>query len=1003
MKPEPILDTVNQAIEIDSKRVQLTPKAFAVLEHLRKQPDRLVGKDELLETVWPNVYVGDAVLKVAVREIRKALDDSPREPRYIETVHRRGYRFIGQLAVRQTITAPAAIPIANRLAGRNTQLNQLIDYWHHAVRGQPQLIFINGPAGIGKSSLIEESVTHITHTEPCLFARGYCLENKNTAEAYFPILDALAKIARHPLGKNFKPLLARYAPGWLWQMPWLIEQNEQSALQQQLIGSTPQRMIREMAELLAALSAEAPLLLILEDMHWSDNASLDLLSYLARWQGTGRWLIAATVRSGAVAEGERTLRRLQEDLSNCHSLQLGSLSSAALEQYLQQRCPGVEGELATLLEQRCDGHPLFITAVVDTLIADGILVQRQGQWSVAGAVALDDIALPDELRQILQRQFDRLTTKQRRLLGAASVVRKVFAAEALAAMLESDVGLIEDQCEQLVWDAHWLKDAESREWPDGSVSALYGFRHALYREFVYQQLTAARCQRYHKRLALRLEIAYRGHLNGIAADLAYHFERGGDKRKALHYCRMAAEVDKARFAPREALRHIEHAVLIIEAAGNDADLQAQRQDFLLSHCELLQTSGQLPAANQAYRQLAELAAASNSLACQVKALLGLAQTLFWLDRQQCLAVARQALILVRDVADPVLQAHVEGWHAHWHSLIQGYQPEHDQAYQTAVKLTRNTKQLDWACQHTALLAYLQNLRADYTVSCDTAEAGRELAVQIGDGQHYLVCQFFRAWALFYAGRWGEMLATMEDGYLIAAKNGHLPWLAHFQLQQAWLNVTLYDFPQAAKTSAAVLEQMEAKGFYGSEFFLSAIIQARALLGLQQLDAVGICLEQITRRLDQAPDSIDWVLRLPWQYTLADYHLAQGAAADAMVVAQNLYDLAQLPGETTYTVLALAQIAESALIQGHSDAALKHLQQAESLVAHTPVAAARVNAQLAKVYALQGQPGQAKSAYTAASAALAKLAHSLAQYPQQQKQFQQAAMSLLAKAKPSSGG
>ena len=101
-----LFDPANQALYVGDRRVQLTPKGFAVLDYLRSRPGQLVSKDELLSAVWPKVYVTDGALKATVRDLRKALGDVPREPQFIETVHRRGYRFIGKLSLVSGFMAP---------------------------------------------------------------------------------------------------------------------------------------------------------------------------------------------------------------------------------------------------------------------------------------------------------------------------------------------------------------------------------------------------------------------------------------------------------------------------------------------------------------------------------------------------------------------------------------------------------------------------------------------------------------------------------------------------------------------------------------------------------------------------------------------------------------------------------------------------------------------------------------------------------------------------------
>ena len=90
------LDLVNECLWRGSEEIKIGPKAFAVLNYLLNRSGQLVTKEELLNAVWPETFVGDAVLKVTVRQLREALDDDPKSPRFIETAHRRGYRFIGE-------------------------------------------------------------------------------------------------------------------------------------------------------------------------------------------------------------------------------------------------------------------------------------------------------------------------------------------------------------------------------------------------------------------------------------------------------------------------------------------------------------------------------------------------------------------------------------------------------------------------------------------------------------------------------------------------------------------------------------------------------------------------------------------------------------------------------------------------------------------------------------------------------------------------------------------
>ena len=153
----------------DRDRLHLTPKALSVLLHLIRERPRVVGKNELLDAVWPDVHVGEAVLKVAVREIRRALGDEARQAVYVETAHRRGYRFLAPVTFAEgprsfSVAArhgAAARPRARRptdempLVGREAPLASLDAAFALASRGRRQVVFVSGEAGIGKTTITE--------------------------------------------------------------------------------------------------------------------------------------------------------------------------------------------------------------------------------------------------------------------------------------------------------------------------------------------------------------------------------------------------------------------------------------------------------------------------------------------------------------------------------------------------------------------------------------------------------------------------------------------------------------------------------------------------------------------------------------------------------------------------------------------------------------------------------------------------------------------------------
>lgn len=535
---------------LGERRLSLTPKAFAVLCCLIDHAGQLVEKEDLLGAVWAGTVVSDAVLTTCVREIRRRLGERARTPRYIQTVHRRGYRWIAPLAAvaaRSRYAEPPADghPSAIPLVGRAAQLELLRQRFEQARRGQRQLVFVTGEAGIGKTTLVDTWLGDIG-TEAAVSARGQCIEHVGAGEAYLPVLDALGRLCRPPRQRQMVGVLRRYAPTWLAQLPWLLRPSARAALQREVGSSTQERMLREMAEALEALTAERPLVLVLEDLHWSDAATLDLLSALARRADPARLLIIGTVRPVEVLVRDHPLHGLTQELElRGHGtvLPLEGLGEADITAYLGGRFPGhtFPPTLAPLLYRRTEGNPLFLVNVVDALIAQGLLVRGAADWALSGDVTAVERELPESLRQMIERHGARLSPEEQRVLEAAAVAGMEFSAAAVAAGLGTAEDGVEARCTALAARQHFLASRGQIEWPDGTITAQYRFLHALYRDAWYARVGEKRRIDLHRAIGLRLEAGQGTQVGAIAAALAVHFEHGRDPSRAVTHLRQAAD------------------------------------------------------------------------------------------------------------------------------------------------------------------------------------------------------------------------------------------------------------------------------------------------------------------------------------------------------------------------------------------------------------------------------------------------------------------------------
>lgn len=557
----------------------LGPRAFALLQHLADRPGRLVTKAELFAAVWEGVAVTDAALTVCVSEIRRALGDDARMPRYVETVSRRGYRFIGPVAgiPARPAESPGVAPASARppMVGRAPHLQRLLSRLERARAGQRGTVFVTGEPGIGKTALLEAFLDRAAQA-PGWIARGQCLQHHGAGETYLPILDALSHLGRGPGASRVVDLLARYAPTWLGQLPGL---SPRGARGEEPPG-TPERMLRELGELVEALAADRPLVLALEDLHWSDHGTIDAIAWLSRRRESARVLIVGTYRPVDLIVGGHPLRGVAQELAlrrHAESLPLELLDERAVADYLVARfgdrwaAPGMVRDLAGALHRRTDGHPLFLLTVADHAIQRGWLLRTLG--GPTEAVSTDAIAstLPDTLRELIQQDVERLGAEEQRLLEAASVAGETFSAAAVAAAMALDVDAVETRCQRLASRDQFLKACGEAEWPDGTVAGVYGFRHSLHRDAVYERLPAGRRTRLHRRIAEREEVAWGSRTAERAAELAHRFGEAGDRRRAIDYRRLAAENALARRGYHEAVGHLTCALGMVERLSATAE------------------------------------------------------------------------------------------------------------------------------------------------------------------------------------------------------------------------------------------------------------------------------------------------------------------------------------------------------------------------------------------------------------------------------------------------
>jgi predicted ATPase len=317
-------------------------------------------------------------------------------------------------------------------------------------------------------------------------------------------------------------------------------------------------MLREMAQALEALAVETPLIVALEDLHWSDFSTLELISTIARRTEPARLLVLATYRPTEMLARNHQLSTVKQELElhrYCEELRLKLLSETDVAVYLAKRFTNDDAarslaSFASLIHERTDGNPLFMVNVVDYLVEQGSLFDA------------NKIETPRSILQMVERNLERLTPDEQRVLEAASVVGAEFSAAAVAAAVESPLSEIEATCTRLSRHEQFVSAHGFSEWPDGTVASSFRFHHALYGDVLYGRMSVAYRLGLHRRIANRQEQAHGERAGEIAAELAHHYSRANDRNKAIEYFQIAGERAAARCAMGEAEGHYANALKV---------------------------------------------------------------------------------------------------------------------------------------------------------------------------------------------------------------------------------------------------------------------------------------------------------------------------------------------------------------------------------------------------------------------------------------------------------
>lgn len=541
---------------VDGQAAALGARAFDILLALIEHQGSVVTKAELFAAAWPGVVVEENNLQVQISALRKALGADA-----IATVPGRGYQFTLQFETpkREPRPAPAAGVgrrprgrRATKFVGRDSEFAKLNRMLAQALSGRGDLVLLAGEPGVGKTRLAEE-IAEVAAQQGALVLTGRCYEAA-AAIPYTPFIDMIEEAARIIAPDRLRALLGKDAARVAKICPELNRRFDDIAA---VADQAPQQERRDLTnsvrDFFVRCAQEQPLVLLFDDMHWADEATLDLFRSIVERAGENPLLAIGTYRNIDVDMGQAFATCLVEIGHRRwgERLVLRKLSEAdsavLLGSMVGQDLPS---ELAASIYRATEGNPFFLEEVVKHLAEEGRLVDATGRLRADAAIT--DIEVPENVRLVIGKRLARLSHGARDVLAAAAASGRRF-----GVLLLDALGLGgQDSTLQHLDEAETARLIVA----DGGE---YRFAHELIRHTLLASLTQARRQRLHLRVAEAMEQIHAAEIEEHSAHIAHQLGEAGslaDADKSVRYLQMAGEHASKRSAFEEAAEDFRQAI-----------------------------------------------------------------------------------------------------------------------------------------------------------------------------------------------------------------------------------------------------------------------------------------------------------------------------------------------------------------------------------------------------------------------------------------------------------
>lgn len=758
----------------------------------------LAGKSEELKEYVIGVQVfgkgeeyspnEDPIVRIMAGRLRAKLaeyySESGAEDAVLIDLPRGGYAPRFSVSGRRR-TAKAAPRGPRKVAvGRERELAQLREAVAAVASGAGMVVNISGEAGMGKTTVAEEFLAELAGTGEAYTARGRCSERLAESDAFAPILEALDGLCHGADGAGPRELMETAAPAWFRQVaPGGGDGKEVSH----------EKLRRQFVSYMEALSSKRPVVLFLDDMHWADSSTCDLLAYVGGRLSGLAVLVIATYRPGKLQEAPSPYLPVMLDMERkgkSREMRLRFLSKQELETYLAATFPGhgFGADFAAAVHERTEGNPLFITDLMRYLGEKGYLAQRGGRWEQAKSTAEIREVIPEGTQGMIELKIRQLQEEDEAILLCGAVQGIRFDTAIVAQVLGMDAAVVEERLRELERIHRFVDQVEEKDVAGQPLSVRYRFVHVFYQNALYASLPPS------KRAADSLAVA--SALAAIPGDggrpaeaeLAVLYEQGRDFARAARMFLNAARNAARVFGYPEAILLCERGLRALARVGDSKERDEQELLFsLMLGMALMSTRGYAaPEVEKTYRRSRELCLRLNESRRLIPVLWGIHTCETNGGR---LVEALDTAVELRRTADALghKDTIVESLHAYGTTLaFMGRLVEAREALERIVEIAPAGEHefrgsmyvLDPIVTSLSMLARLLTMMGEYAMGRKRAEESFDLANRLAHPHSVAYATFWLGWVVAAMGETEKGREQLEAS-LTMSENQGLPLIAEW--------------------------------------------------------------------------------------------------------------------------------------------------------------------------------------------------------------------------------